>query len=54
MFRIHQFACRHVFKWLRNIYDGEIIHHNGKRSIWRCDKCGKLQWRDQLHKKPTP
>lgn len=42
--------CRHPqFDFVRNIYGDEINAACGKRSIWRCAACGKVQQRDQLH-----
>jgi hypothetical protein len=39
---VKRFFCAHHFEWIRNIYGDEINTVNGKRSLWRCVKCGKL------------
>lgn len=32
--------CNHDHQvWVRDIY-GDEINHTGKRSVWRCEKCG--------------
>ena len=41
--------CSHRFEFVRNIYGDEINGWGGKRSIWRCAKCGKSQPRNALH-----
>ena len=38
------------YEFVRNIYGDEINHCGGYRSLWRCKKCGRLQWREQLYK----
>ena len=38
---IQTFFCAHHFQWVRNIYGDEINTFGGKRSLWRCVKCGK-------------
>lgn len=43
---------RHNYKWTHNFYGDAIIAHNGKRSRWKCKKCGWLQFRDELHQQP--
>jgi hypothetical protein len=40
--------CKHEFEWQHNIYGDEINYCGGKRSIWKCKKCGKTQYRDKL------
>lgn len=40
--------CKHEFEWQRNIYGDEIHYCGGKRSIWKCKKCGKIQYRGKL------
>jgi hypothetical protein len=42
--------CRHEFTFWRNVYGDEIIMLGWKRSVWRCEKCGRFQYRDELHK----
>ena len=44
--------CKHDWQWCRNIYGDEINHAGGRRSVWRCPKCGARQLRDQLYKGP--
>lgn len=39
---VKRFFCAHHFEWIRNIYGDEINAVGGKRSLWRCVKCGKL------------
>ena len=41
--------CRHGYAWRRNIHGDEIIACGFKRSVWRCTKCGAIQWRGELH-----
>lgn len=43
--------CSHRFEFVRNIYGDEIIERGWKRSIWRCSVCGKIEARDELHKR---
>lgn len=50
--KLFENICTHDFIWLRNIYGDEINLHDGKRSIWCCSKCGKVEYRDELHFKP--
>ena len=45
---IQKFRCIHDYKWVRNIYGDEINNLGGKRSVWKCLKCGKIQYRDEL------
>lgn len=40
--------CKHDYKFIRNIYGDEINHRCGKRSLWQCEKCGNLEYRDYL------
>ena len=46
---IHNFECEHEYVFVRNIYGDEINQHNGKRSIWKCTKCGKIEYKDTLY-----
>lgn len=39
--------CPHEMVFVRNIYGDEILY-SGKRSVWRCQKCGKISWQDAL------
>lgn len=43
-------SCSHAagFEFVRNIYGDEINMLGGKRSVWRCSKCGNVQYRDEL------
>ena len=49
---IKQLFCKHEYEFVRNIYGDEINHRDGKRSIWKCNKCGKYQYREFLYKEP--
>lgn len=40
--------CKHDYEFVRNIYGDEINHVGGRRSWWRCRKCGKWIARDKL------
>ncbi len=40
--------CIHSLRFLRNIYGDEINHAGGKRSVWRCRKCGVTRLKDRL------
>lgn len=44
--------CKHEYKWLRNMHGDEIniISTSKKiyRSVWACEKCGKVQYKEQL------
>lgn len=46
--------CKHDYQFYRNIYGDEINHflliHKIYRSIDRCTKCGKLKYKEELHK----
>ena len=44
LFRI----CEHDWEFVRNIYGDEINDCGGYRSVWRCKKCGKLEYRRYL------
>jgi hypothetical protein len=46
---IKRLFCRHEFIFGRNIYGDEIINWGYKRSLWRCNLCGKIEARDELH-----
>ena len=45
---IRRLFCRHEYKFVRNIYGDEINLWGGKRSVWRCHKCGKVTGGDLL------
>lgn len=40
--------CKHIYKFVRNIYGDEIRYLGWKRSIWKCSKCGKIKYGDKL------
>jgi len=42
-------SCNHEYKFISNIYGDQINYYNGKRSIWKCKKCGKIEYRDELY-----
>lgn len=42
--------CRHQYVFKRNIYGDEIIAWGWKRSVWKCEQCGRLQGRNELNK----
>lgn len=45
-------TCSHAagFGFVRNIYGDEINQWGGNRSIWMCNRCGKVQAREELFK----
>ena len=43
-----QIKCKHEYKFVRNIYGDEINWCGGYRSVWRCNKCGKIEYRKYL------
>lgn len=45
---IKRLFCTHEYEFVRNIYGDEINWAGGKRSWWRCRKCGKLIARKEL------
>ena len=45
---IRRILCKHDYVFVRNIYGDEINIAGGKRSWWRCRKCGKWKLRSQL------
>ena len=40
--------CEHEYEFVRNIYGDEINACGGYRSIWKCKKCGKIEYRKKL------
>jgi len=44
--------CRHRnLKFVRNIYGDEIVHSGGfKRSWWKCERCGAMKYKPELHR----
>jgi len=45
---IKSLFCKHEYEFVRNIYGDQINYCNGKRSIWKCKKCGNIEYRDKL------
>lgn len=41
--------CKHEFQFSGNLYGDQIAVWNYMRSVWTCQKCGKLQGRHFLH-----
>lgn len=46
---LRRLFCRHRWEWFRNIFGDEINAAGGNRSIWRCCKCGAVQYRSYLY-----
>jgi hypothetical protein len=44
----------HVLTFCRNIYGDEINSTGGKRSLWKCSKCGAYKLRPELHTESAP
>ena len=42
--------CRHEYEFYENIYGDQINQAGGKRSLWRCRKCGWMKTRWELVK----
>ena len=40
----------HVDRFVRNIYGDQINYHNGMRSEWRCNCCGRYKLRPELNR----
>jgi len=40
---VGRWFCRHALAWVRNIY-GDEINSTNARTLWKCEKCGKLKW----------
>ena len=45
--------CKHDLSFVRNIYGDEIRNYGWKRSIWKCNKCGKRVLKDAIHELPN-
>lgn len=45
---IERLFCKHDYAFVRNIWGDEIIACGYKRSLWKCEHCGKYQWREEL------
>ena len=41
--------CKHDYAYLSNIYGDMIRYADWKRSIWKCKKCGKIKYKDNLY-----
>jgi len=49
---LRQLLCgllHNEWKFIRNIYGDEIIAAGWRRSIWRCQRCGKHKYEKELH-----
>lgn len=51
---IKRLFCAHRFEFVRNLYGDQINSWGGKRSLWVCFACEKLQARDSLHQHNMP
>lgn len=40
-----KYTCNHDWEHVRNLHGDEINSYNGVRSIWKCPKCGKYDFR---------
>lgn len=47
---LKRLTCRHDWLFVRNVYGDEIIRVGYRRSVWQCSKCGKLRYRNELHR----
>ena len=45
---IKRLFCEHEYEFVRNIYGDEINACGEYRSIWKCKKCGKIEYRQNL------
>ena len=45
---IKRLFCEHEYEFVRNIYGDEINACGGYRSIWKCKKCSKIEYRKKL------
>ena len=45
---IKSLFCEHEYEFVRNIYGDEINACGGYRSIWKCKKCGKIEYHKNL------
>lgn len=46
---IKRLACKHEWEFVRNIYGDEINLYGGRRSVWRCGRCGKAKLSKSLY-----
>lgn len=47
---IQKMFCSHWYRFERNIYGDEINACGGKRSLYRCCRCGKGMLEDTLYR----
>lgn len=48
---LKRLTCKHTHQtFIRNIYGDEIIIAGYKRSIWKCNDCGKEIFSDELNR----
>ena len=47
---IKRLLCRHEWEFVRNIYGDEINLAGGRRSWWRCKRCGKRVLNPHLYR----
>ena len=45
---VKRLFCEHEYDFVRNIYGDEINACGGYRSIWKCKKCSKIEYRKNL------
>lgn len=45
---LKRLLCKHDIKHSRNIYGDEINYRDGKRSEWKCSKCGYIVYKNDL------
>ena len=45
---VKRLFCEHEYEFVRNIYGDEINACGGYRSIWKCKKCSKIEYRKKL------
>ena len=41
--------CKHEYEFVCNIFGDQINYYGGKRSIWKCKKCGNVKYMDKLY-----
>ncbi len=39
----------HQYQHVRNIYGDEILEYGWMRSVWRCTRCGHLNYKHNTH-----
>lgn len=52
---LRRLFCRHQGRnpaFVHSLYGDQINSWGGKRSVWRCDRCGCLFGRDDLWENP--